>query len=375
MGIDFNWLCVFGLLKDFGFGTLTILTGKAIKEGIAVPASFYIALSFGHWLVPLPRQLSRKPEDFVVFMLSLSSILVLQFRSGFAIECWSAAGNFAACLLMFASRRQTGKKLVGQQHQCVGDYNIFFLHLIVSVLLSVALMNQVFKKKVWLVHLAMLGAYGLLTFMLLYSGSRRGIIFYTLPLLAIAILTLRRSKGLFIPLTAVIVLGILALSVLLPMLNENFKFTTIQRILVTIRQEGVLGMIGGRAERIAQAADYINGFTAFQLIFGAGTRAYTDMFGAGDHPHNFYFNAFIEGGLIKSTVAAILYLLFIGLGIVAARGRLFYQKVLICSVAVMYVLNICISGEDGLLLKLFWLLFVYFWCACNEDTEGQEATA
>lgn len=375
---------LFGLLtiEFLVFGTLTFNFGQAkqLKKVLLFSILLYIALSFlAIGWSPLPQAAFQKTLRILwFFLLSLSSILVLQkFRSGFAMKVLECSGviSLLALLMFVFSATNRARNWSANSISVFGDYNIFFLHFIVSVLLSVALMNQVFKKKVWLVHLAMLGAYGLLTFMLLYSGSRRGIIFYTLPLLAIAILTLRRSKGLFIPLTAVIVLGILALSVLLPMLNENFKFTTIQRILVTIRQEGVLGMIGGRAERIAQAADYINGFTAFQLIFGAGTRAYTDMFGAGDHPHNFYFNAFIEGGLIKSTVAAILYLLFIGLGIVAARGRLFYQKVLICSVAVMYVLNICISGEDGLLLKLFWLLFVYFWCACNEDTEGQEATA
>ena len=124
-------------------------------------------------------------------------------------------------------------------------------------------------------------------------------------------------------------------------------------------------MIGNRVGRVSQAAGYIDEYTPLQLLFGQGTKAYTALYGAGNHPHNFYFNAFLEGGLLKSTLTLVLYLLYFAYGLLSSRGQLLYVRVLILAFSLIYILNISISGEDGLLMKIFWLFFVYFWFASN----------
>ncbi|HCX78414.1 MAG TPA: hypothetical protein DG577_03270 [Firmicutes bacterium] len=369
------------IIEFFVFDDLNIKFGQAeqIKKALLLVILIYIALSFlGIAWSPLPGAACQKSLRILwFFVLSMSSILVLQkFSSTFALRVLGGSGVFSllALLLFVFSSGNRARNWSANSISVFADYNIFYLHLIISVLMSIALLNQLLKKKIWLVHLAVFGSYGLLTFMLLFSGSRRGIIFYCIPILVIAVISLLRARRFLIPLTAVIVLVTLALSVLLPTLNNSYKFTTVQRILISVRQEGLIGIIGGRMERIEWAADYINEFSVFQLIFGAGTKAYTALFGKGNHPHNFYLNAFIEGGLLKSTLVIILYLLFIVLGFISARRHLFYEQVLIFSVPIMFMLNISISGEDGLLLKLFWLLLVYFWFACNRDSEVLEVT-
>lgn len=359
---------------NFKFGQ-----AEQIKKALLMIILIYIALSFlGIAWSPLPGAAFQKSLRILwFFILAMSSIFVLQkFSSTFALRVLEGSGAFSllALLLFVFSAGNRARNWSANSISVFADYNMFYLHLIVSVLLSIALLNQVLKKKIWLVHLAVLGSYGLLTFMLLFSGSRRGIIFYGIPIFVIAVLSLLKARRLFIPLTAIIVLVILALSALLPMLNSSNKFTTVRRILVGIRQEGLFGIIGGRMERITQAADYINEFSVFQLIFGAGTKAYTTLYGQGNHPHNFYLNAFIEGGLLKSTLIIILYLLFVVLGFISTKRHLFYEQVLLFSVPIIFMLNISISSEDGLLLKLFWLLIVYFWFACNRDSAVLEVT-
>lgn len=363
------------IIEFLVFGDLNINFGQAkqIKKALLTIILIYIALSFlGIAWSPLPGAAFQKSLRILwFFVLTMSSILVLQkFSSTFALRVLEGSGAFSllALLLFVFSAGNRARNWSANSISVFADYNIFYLHLIISVLLSIALLNQILKKKIWLVHLAVLGSYGLLTFILLFSGSRRGIIFYCIPILVIAVLSLLKARRLLIPLTAIIILVILALSALLPMLNSSNKFTTVRRILVGVRQEGLFGIIGGRMERITQAADYINDFSVFQLIFGAGTKAYTALFGQGNHSHNFYLNAFIEGGLLKSSLAIILYLLFVVLGFISAKRRLFYEQVLLYSVPIIFMLNISISSEDGLLLKLFWLLLVYFWFACDRDS-------
>lgn len=385
VGITSFMLAAAGLMglltiEFFVYGNLKIKFGQAeqIKKVLLLVILIYIAISFlGIVWSPLPGAAFQKSLRILwFFLLSMASILVLQkFSATFALRILEGSGAFSLlALLLFAfSSGNRARNWSANSISVFADYNMFYLHLIVSVLLSIALLNQVYKKKIWLVHLAVLGFYGLLTFMLLFSGSRRGIIFYGIPILVITVISLLRARRFILPLTAIIVMVILALSALLPMLHNSYNFTTVQRIIISIRQEGLFGIVGSRVGRIQRAADYINEFSAFQLIFGAGTKAYTALFGQENHPHNFYLNAFIEGGLLKSTFVIILYLLFIVLGFIAARRHFFYEQVLLFSVPMMFMLNISISGEDGLLMKLFWLFLVYFWFACNQDSKELEA--
>lgn len=382
-GVTSSMLAALALIGLLGIEFLvrrnfTISYGQSdqVKKALLIVILIYLAMTFaGIAWSPVPEAAFQKALRMTwYFGLTFMSIIVLQkFKAGTALKIISAGGvlSLLMLLLFVFSAGNLARNWSANSISVFQDYNMFYLHLVVSVLLSLALLNKLLQRKMWLVHLGLIGSYGILTFMLLFSGSRRGIIFYAIPLLVIAAITFLQAKKLLVPL-ALLGGGVaLGLYLLLPALHSSYNFTTVQRIMIAIQQQGIFGLFGSRVDRIDQAIAYINSCNPAQVIFGVGTRSYNVIFGAGNHPHNFFFNAFIEGGLIKAAVAVLMYLLFGIFGLISAGKKLLYERVLIISALSMFILTIAISGEDGLLMKMFWLLCLYFWFAC--DARGEAA--
>lgn len=344
------------VLLVLSYIALTLL-GAAYSSNMEIGLFKTFRIAWFSILAVVSADILRKLErEKALYFLCISGFIVLLVLGALTFSATNLARNWSQHSLSVFQ-----------------DYNTYFLHFIVAGLLSIVLLRKTFPRQLWLAFGGFTGFYALLSYMLLFSGSRRGILFYVIPLAVMFAVVLFRYKRVRIPLVCMVVLLILSFQLLLPQLHEEYRFTTVQRIIITTSEQGTMGLILPRFNRIDKAVEIINDFSLPQFFWGAGTGSLRIFYSPGDHPHNFFFNSFLEGGLIKAIVLLLLLLCFLTLAIRAtAMAEDIFEKVFILSSALMFLATVSISGEDSLVFKLFWFLSLYYWVQTDEKANQVE---
>lgn len=265
------------------------------------------------------------------------------------------------------------------------DYNVFVYSLILSVLLI--FINRKSKEKEILKYSVLML---LIILVGVLSGSRRSITMYG-PISLLIPFILLWLKGRYvsvlkivIPLSIVIIIGFnLIANINIVAINNFFNLPMQAALDLEQRFDRGTSFVknteidtSSRSGRWKDSTELIYKFNLKEVLIGKGTRSYfaEDVFiregGGKDSPHNFLLSAFIEGGILKTTLIVLFIIIFILNIIYVNKIGDFWTSVFLIVAFSTWVLTTLISGLEFFYSKQFILILLVNYFAYMERSES-----